>query len=170
MSAIALLALNYAAATALANDPAAFATQHGLTLDPHAETAVAIATNTVAMLTPGGPPTPWGGYLAVAELGNRVVGAGGFKQAPDADGAVEIAYFTFPGEEGRGVATALAMALVDVARTAGSGVAVVRAHTLPERDASCRVLEKARFHQTGTVIDPDDGPVWRWEHSLQPVQ
>ena len=80
---------------------------------------------------------------------------------------MEVAYFTFPGEEGRGIASAMAAALVQVARAGGPEVAVVRAHTLPERNASCRVLEKAAFQHVGTVIDPEDGPVWRWERPVE---
>lgn len=38
-----------------------------------------------------------------------------------------------------------------------------RAHTLPERNASTRVLEKCGFTLVGEVVDPDDGVVWRWE-------
>ena len=83
----------------------------------------------------------------------------------DAPTILLIAYFTFPGEEGRGVATAMAKALVQVASEGGSEITVVRAHTLPERNASCRVLEKVEFQRAGDVIDPEDGPVWRWERS-----
>jgi RimJ/RimL family protein N-acetyltransferase len=42
-------------------------------------------------------------------------------------------------------------------------VQVVRAHTFAESNASARVLTKCGFHHAGEVIDPDDGPVWRWE-------
>jgi RimJ/RimL family protein N-acetyltransferase len=80
-----------------------------------------------------------------------------------AERGVEIAYFTPPGEEGRGVATAMAEALLRVSRAATPQVAVVRAHTLPERNASCRVLEKAGFAHAGSIVDSEDGPVWRWE-------
>jgi [ribosomal protein S5]-alanine N-acetyltransferase len=53
-------------------------------------------------------------------------------------------------------------ALVEFA-AADQGVRIVRAHTLPERNASTRVLEKCGFEFTGEVVDPEDGPVWRWE-------
>ena len=106
---------------------------------------------------------PWVGYLALDAPTRCVVGTCGFKGEPDADGGVEIAYFTFPGEEGRGVATVMAKALAGVA-SAEPSVGVVRAHTLPERNASCRVLEKTGFRFVGDTIDPEDGPVWRWEY------
>lgn len=167
MADITLFVLDHAAAGSLAGDPAAFVTRHGLVLAPHEPTAVAIAADTARFLASGAAPAPWGGYLALEGQMRRVVGTCGFKGAPDADGAAEIAYFTFPGEEGRGVATAMAVALVDVARASGPEVAIVRAHTLPERSASCRVLEKAGFQHAGDVIDPEDGPVWRWERLVR---
>jgi RimJ/RimL family protein N-acetyltransferase len=101
---------------------------------------------------------PWGAYWAVAA--DRAVGLCGFKAGPDAGGAVEIAYFTFPGEEGRGLATVMARALAGIAAAAGAGSVI--AHTLPERGASCVVLERNGFVYTGPAEDPEDGPVWAW--------
>ena len=166
MNNITLLALDHAAAERLASDAPAFAQAHALVLAPHEATVVAIADGTARLLSAGGAVMPWVGYLALDGPMRRVVGTCGFKGAPDADGAVEIAYFTFSGEEGRGVATAMAEALVRVARASAQQVAVVRAHTLAERNASCRVLEKVGFEHAGSIMDPEDGLVWRWE---QPV-
>ena len=42
-------------------------------------------------------------------------------------------------------------------------VQLIRAHTLPAANASTRVLAKSGLVHVGTFIDPDDGPVWRWE-------
>jgi len=39
----------------------------------------------------------------------------------------------------------------------------VWAHTLAENNASTRVLTRAGFVKIDEVVDPDDGPVWRWE-------
>ena len=60
----------------------------------------------------------------------------------------------------------MAAGLVQLAMSAQPAAMLLRAHTLPERSASCRVLEKAGFEYIGSVIDPDDGPVWRWERSV----
>jgi hypothetical protein len=35
----------------------------------------------------------------------------------------------------------------------------------PERNASVRILEKLGFAHLGQVVDPEDGPVWRWERA-----
>jgi hypothetical protein len=60
------------------------------------------------------------------------------------------------------VASAMAAGLVERARSA-VGVRRLRAYTLPEKNASTRVLEKIGFRWLGDAIHPEDGPVWRWE-------
>ena len=166
MPQLTLFALDRDTADRLAREPAACAVQHDLTLAPHESTTVAIAAATAEMLVAHPAPMPWGGYLALEGATRRVVGTCGFKGAPDTAGAVELAYFTFPGEEGRGIASAMATALVQLAQSAEPAVVLLCAHTLPERSASCRVLEKTGFAFIGPVIDPDDGPVWRWERPV----
>lgn len=103
--------------------------------------------------------SPWIGYLAT-EAGVRV-GACAFKTPPQS-GAVEIAYFTFPGHEGRGVATRMASELIALAHASDAAVRV-RAQTLPTENASTRVLRKLGFVHTRDVEHPEDGHVWEWE-------
>jgi len=91
-----------------------------------------------------------------------VIGLADFKGPPDADGVVEIAYGIVPAYRGQGLATEAAQALVKYAFASGR-VPVVRAHTLPERNASTRVLARCGFKRVGEVVDPEDGLVWRWE-------
>ena len=106
---------------------------------------------------------PWThGYALVHPESRQVVGMASFKGPPDGEGTVEIAYGVVPGYEGRGLATEAARALTEHAFASGA-VRLVRAHTLPERNASTRVLEKCGFAFAGEVVDPEDGPVWRWE-------
>ena len=104
----------------------------------------------------------WGGFLVLDADAGQVVGACAFVNAPDERGEVEIAYFTFPPFEGRGVASAMAAELV---RRAESSERVRRicAHTLPEMNASAKVLARLGFARSGTSIDADAGEVWRWE-------
>mgnify|MGYP006144882195 CR=1 FL=1 len=52
--------------------------------------------------------------------------------------------------------------LVSTAAESDSVTQVI-AHTLPELNASGVILTRNGFTRTGEVIDPDDGPVWRWE-------
>jgi [ribosomal protein S5]-alanine N-acetyltransferase len=81
---------------------------------------------------------------------------------PDKAGCVEIANAVLPAYQGQGFATEAAAALVTYVLSSGQ-VRKVRAHTLPEANASTRVLTKSGFVQVGEVDDPEDGPVWRWE-------
>lgn len=118
-----------------------------------------VLTATAGLYALVGYAPPWICYIATD--GDQPVGTCGFKSAPDA-GRVEIAYFTFPGHEGRGAATRMATALLGVAAQADPGVAVV-AQTLPERNASHRVLEKLGFTCMGSVEHPQDGTVLEWQ-------
>jgi ribosomal-protein-alanine N-acetyltransferase len=93
--------------------------------------------------------------------GGTLVGWGGFKGAPSPDGEVELGYEIAPDLRGRGLATAAVRAMLVVAWAAPEVTSVV-AHTLGERNASVRVLEKAGFTHEAEIVDPDDGPVWRF--------
>src|SRR5260370_29301416 len=88
---------------------------------------------------------PWKhGFAVVHRADNLMIGMAGYKGPPGADGVVEIAYGIVPGYQGRGYATETAQALT--ANAFGSGkVRAVRAHTLPEGNASPRVLESSGF-------------------------
>jgi len=126
------------------------------------ETRVAEVVNQTLELYRTSPRvSPWGGYLA-ADLGRAVVvGTCGFVHGPDTGGSVEIAYYTFPPFESRGYASAMARELLALALSCGA-VRDVVAHTLPEVNASTRVLEKAGFRQLGEARDPEVGRAWRW--------
>ena len=105
----------------------------------------------------------WSHGFSLVHRGEDIkVGQAGFTKPPAADGVVEIAYGVAPAYQGKGYATEAALALVAFAFNSGR-VRVVRAHTLPETNASTRVLTKCGFQHIGEVIDPEDGLVWRWE-------
>lgn len=104
----------------------------------------------------------WGGYVVVDEHTLEVVGSCAFKAPPTGDGTVEIAYFTYPGFEGRGYATAMATRLIALASDSNA-VRRIIAHTLPETSASTAILAKVGMTLTGEVDDPGDGKVWRWQ-------
>ncbi len=102
--------------------------------------------------------TPWTGYLA--RLEGQFVGSCGFKSKP-VNNRVEIAYYTFPEYEGRGLATEMTAKLLEIANKAAPRV-LITARTMPEGSASTAVLEKLGFVCEGDVFDPDDGLVWEW--------
>jgi ribosomal-protein-alanine N-acetyltransferase len=101
------------------------------------------------------------GFSVMHAEDNMMIGAAGYK-GPPVDGMVEIAYGIAPAYQGQGYATEAAQALVDYAIKSGQ-VSMLRAHTLPEVNASGGVLRKCGFKHVGEVIDPEDGLVWRWE-------
>jgi len=110
---------------------------------------------------------PWThGFAVIEESSQTVIGSAGFKGPPDDDGGVEIAYAIVPVKEGRGYATEAAAALVAFAFS-DPRVRLIRAHTLPTANASTRVLTKCAFTRTGEIVDPDDGPVWRWQRARE---
>jgi len=112
---------------------------------------------------------PWtfGFYVKHGSTDSNI-GKCGFKGPPDVDGVVEIAYMVEPEHQGKGYATEAAEALVAYALRSEQ-VRIVRAHTLPETNASTRVLSKCGFQRIGEVIDPEDGLVWRWERRNHPA-
>jgi [ribosomal protein S5]-alanine N-acetyltransferase len=93
-----------------------------------------------------------------------VCGMGGFKGPPREDGSVELGYSIAASLRGRGLATLAAKELLRIA-WGRPNVRTVYAHTLAERNASTRVLEKAGFTFVAEMLVPEEGvfPVWRWK-------
>jgi len=161
---IRLLAIEPAMADAL-SDGAAFRDRYEVDATAHLEPLRGVVAQSLALYQRVQPVAPWLCYLAIDGARDAVVGSCGFTANPSPDGAVELAYFTLPGGEGRGYATLMAGALVEVARRNG-GVRRLLAFTLPELNASCRVLEKCGFVRHGEGTDPEVGVTWRWELAL----
>ena len=112
-------------------------------------------------------PSPWTHGFSIVERKSGIpVGSCMFKGAPDDAGGVEIAYGIHPQSRGSGYAKEAAGALVGFAY--GAGAAVVYAHTLPRESESTSVLTHCGFENVGEVVDPEDGPVWRWTHIAGP--
>lgn len=108
---------------------------------------------------------PWIGYLALQE--DAVLGTGAFKSPPHG-GQVEIAYFTFPEHEGKGIATWMARQLLVIAHHKDPAL-VVTAQTLPEKNASTAILQKLGFTRNGEAWDEEVGTVWVWQRSGEPA-
>jgi RimJ/RimL family protein N-acetyltransferase len=104
----------------------------------------------------------WYSYLPVLMPARILIGSCGFKGAPDAHGTVELGYEVCYAYRNRGLATMICNSLITKAFTSGSVKAVI-AHTLPEKNASVRVLEKNGFVFDGETSDPKDGLIWRWK-------
>jgi RimJ/RimL family protein N-acetyltransferase len=146
----------------LSSDPEEFAAAHGVVAH---EVAQSVAKHSLEFMRtfPYETPPEWFGYFAVESERQRMVGGCSFK-GPAVDGAVEIAYYTFPGFEGQGIGTAMARFLIDRARLLPDVTRVI-AHTLREPNGSTRILEKVGMRFAGEAMD-DDTPAWRWELDL----
>jgi len=101
----------------------------------------------------------WGTRLFVSGEPPELVGWGGFK-GPPSDGVVEVGYEIAVARRGHGLATAAANAMVAEA-FADDRVTKVIAHTLPERNASTRVLEKVGFTYEAAAAENGEA-VWRY--------
>ncbi|WP_299742044.1 GNAT family N-acetyltransferase [uncultured Rossellomorea sp.] len=101
---------------------------------------------------------PWISYLAF--LDSHVVGVCSFKGTPKKQ-RVEIAYFTFPENEGKGYGKFVCMSLVEIAREFDPDI-VITARTKPEFNASTSIFKKNGFEIRDVVMDEDDGEVWEW--------
>ena len=102
---------------------------------------------------------PWISYFIFDE--DTVVGSCGFTKAPEKD-IVEIAYWTFPEFEGKGIASFACTELIKIATSTKPDISII-AKTAPEKNSSTHILEKNRFTQTAIVQDDDIGDAWQWQ-------
>ena len=129
----------------------------------------AVSSEWRAKLEAATGPDPWTfGFALLHRQSGQVIGNASFTGPPDGDGVAEIAYGIVPSYQGRGLATEAAGALTEFARK-HDRVTKLRAHTLPQRNASTRVLEKCGFQRVAELEDPVDGPIWRWEKQIEPA-
>jgi [ribosomal protein S5]-alanine N-acetyltransferase len=161
MTDVALIEIDRTLAQAIAMGHPAFEAHYDAGLGENLDLVREIVRQTLTLLAAVPRDPPWVGYLAIDELDRLVVGTCAVKTGPSDDGCVEIAYLTFPSFQGQGFATAMAQKLITMA-LASPGVRSVIAHTLPQRNASTRVLEKVGMHCVGDVDNPEDGRVWQW--------
>ncbi|MFC0215755.1 GNAT family N-acetyltransferase [Paenibacillus chartarius] len=104
---------------------------------------------------------PWISYFANGD--GNICGVCSFKGSPH-NGRVELAYFTFPGYEAKGIGTLMCKRLCEIAGKEDPKL-MLTARTLPHFNASTSILKKNGFICSGTVQDPDDGEVWEWVRS-----
>jgi [ribosomal protein S5]-alanine N-acetyltransferase len=146
----------------LSTEPEEFAAEYGILLHEVAQ-SVGEAGLKFMKTFPYETPPEWFGYLAIEGETQRLCGVCTFK-GPEVEGAVEMAYFTFPGFEGRGIGTEMARFLVECAKSLRDVTRVI-AHTAPEISAATRILEKVGMRTTGDT-EEDGERVWRWELDL----
>lgn len=148
----------------LAESPAEFERRFGLgVVEGYLEFPEALGATLEAVRA--GTAPEWFSHLIVDTAGARVVGFGGYTGPPE-DGEVEIGYSVAPAARGCGHATAATRAWIASARE--RGVRRVVAHTLARDNPSTSVLRRCGFRKVADLVDPDEGPVWRWELDLEP--
>lgn len=103
----------------------------------------------------------WGSLFFVEPDDRALVGFGGFKGPPSAEGVVEIGYAIAPAFRDRGLATNAVTQMVQRA-FADAAVVAVDAHTLGHANPSTRVLAKSGFSKIGELNDANEGPIWHW--------
>lgn len=105
----------------------------------------------------------WFFYFIIHKAENKIIGNGGYKGKPDEQGVVEIGYEIMPDYRGQGYATEMVKGLLNNAFSYPE-VNKVIAHTLPDYNASVRVLQKAQLKFNGVLKDfEDEAEVWEWE-------
>lgn len=104
----------------------------------------------------------WFFYLVIHEEDQCLIGAGGFKGKPDANGMVEIGYEIAPDYRDQGYGSELALGLIGFA-FGHSYIQRVIAHTEEDYNASVKILQKAGMHFVGAVKDQEDDRLWQWE-------
>ena len=104
---------------------------------------------TIQQLEKGPEQAGWVMYYFLIRDGRVLIGYGGYKGAPAADGTVEIGYSVVDDHQRKGYATEATLGLLTRA-FALPQVRRVVADTVPDRPASIRVLEKLDFQFIGS--------------------
>ncbi|MCR9066329.1 MAG: GNAT family N-acetyltransferase [Cytophagales bacterium] len=104
----------------------------------------------------------WWSYFPIHKQDNRLIGSGGYKGKPSADGAVELGYEITPAYRNRGLATEMTKGLIQNAFN-DNRVKTMVAHTLGQENPSTKVLLKCGFEKVQEINDTEDGLIWRWE-------
>jgi RimJ/RimL family protein N-acetyltransferase len=101
---------------------------------------------------------PWISYLV--KENNNYVGICSYKGKP-INNSVEIAYCTHQNYENCGYATRMCKKLIEIAQKENIKIKIT-ARTLPEINASTKVLMKNGFKNNGIIVDEDDGEIYEW--------
>ncbi len=155
-----LIPIDAAVAASLARGAASFEADHGVRLGIAHGWLHEAVRQSLEHCRRVPRPVPWLGQIAV-DGQRQIVGACGFPNDPGADGFAEIAYQTFPALERRGHGLAMAAALLEIVRRAGT-IRRVLAHTASPEGVSARILARAGFRNEGEVAHPGHGRVWQW--------
>jgi len=108
----------------------------------------------------------WWTYFPIHRKDNQLIGSGGYKGSPTAEGSVEIGYEIATAYRNKGFATEMAKSLIIHAFN-HDYIKIIHAHTLANENASTKVLSKCGFVKVEELIDPNDGAIWKWSISKE---
>ena len=103
----------------------------------------------------------WLTYLPIDRQKKVLIGSCGYKGKPDENGLIELGYEVAKEYRNQGYATEITKLLVQNAFE-DEQVSTIQAHTLAEKNASVRVLEKCNFKFAKELMDSEDGLIWKW--------
>ncbi|MFN8274371.1 MAG: GNAT family N-acetyltransferase [Flavobacteriaceae bacterium] len=101
---------------------------------------------------------PWIGYFVMQQ--DEIVGSCAFTGKPQ-NNSVEVSYWTFKQNEGKGISTWACKALIDIAKASNPNLTII-AKTAPEENASTSILKRNGFTYSGIVQDHEIGNAWQW--------
>ncbi len=130
--------------------------------DNWTEFGVAALQYSLEKLTESIEEKNWWTYLPVYKQDNKLIGSGGYKGKPGAEGTVELGYEIAPEYRNRGIATEMTKGLIENAFR-DERVKSIIAHTLAQENPSTKVLQKCGFEKVSEINDPEDGLIWKWE-------
>lgn len=103
----------------------------------------------------------WWLYLMIDPVNHLLVGSCGFKDAPDAQGIVEIGCEVVPGLRRQGYATESLRGLIAYAFTRPE-VKAVDAFSQARRGAQSALVQALGLRRIGDAVDPDGDRIWHW--------
>jgi len=110
---------------------------------------------------PALPCSGWWLYLFVNPALKALVGCGGFKAAPDADGVVEMGCEIAPEFRRQGLATEALRGLTGYAFTRPE-VSAIDAYSMPAKGPQSGLLRAVGMTHIGEATDSVAGKIWHW--------
>jgi ribosomal-protein-alanine N-acetyltransferase len=104
----------------------------------------------------------WHPFLIIHNKDNVLIGLGGYKGPPNANGDIEICYGIIASYRSKGYATEAAKWFIAHAFE-NEKVKIVSATTLSDTGPSSNVLRKCGMLKVGRVFDFEHGRLWKWE-------
>ena len=103
----------------------------------------------------------WWLYLFVDARQRMLAGCGGFREAPDSKGVVEIGCEIVPSLRRQGYATEALNGLINYACTRPA-VDAIEAYSTARRSGQSRLLQAVGMTRVGDTLDSPTGKVWHW--------